>query len=95
MRFMVILKTTHEVENANAAKGPTEELLNAMGKLNSDMVKPGVLLSGEGLAPTEAGETIEVEVRRIMEADDFGDEFTPEARAAEENLRQQIAEQHG
>ena len=145
MRFMVILKTTPEVEKANAAKGPTEELLNAMGKLNSDMVKAGVLLSGEGLAPsdtgvkvtittddvvvldgpfaeskkliagfwllqvssreeavewvkripTEAGETTEVEVRRIMEADDFGDEFTPEARAAEEKLRQQIAEQHG
>ena len=33
----------------------------------------------------------EVEVRRVSEPDDFGDEFTPEARAAEQRLRDQIA----
>ncbi|HZG97604.1 MAG TPA: YciI family protein [Nocardioidaceae bacterium] len=145
MRFMVILKTTPEDEKAALAAGPSEELLNAMGKFNSDMVKAGVLLGGEGLAPSdtgahvaitqddvvvldgpfaetkeliagfwllqvssreealewvkripaEAGKTTRVEVRRIVEAEDFGEAFTPEARAAEDKLRATIAEQHG
>ena len=145
MRFMVILKTTREAEEAALAAGPTEELLNAMGKFNSEMVAAGVLAGGEGLAPsstgvtvritddetvvldgpfaetkeliagfwllqvgsreeavewarripTQAGQTTEVEVRRIMEAEDFGEAFTPEARAAEDELRARITEQHG
>jgi hypothetical protein len=33
----------------------------------------------------------EIEIRQIFEADDFGEAFTPEARAAEDKLRQQIA----
>ena len=45
--------------------------------------------------PTEAGKTTQVEVRRIMEAEDFGEAFTAEARAAEDRLRETIAEQHG
>jgi hypothetical protein len=32
----------------------------------------------------------EVEIRPVFEMDDFGDEFTPEARAQEERLRQQL-----
>lgn len=32
----------------------------------------------------------EVEIRRVFEAEDFGDEFTPELREAEENLRARI-----
>ena len=39
-------------------------------------------------APFREGE---VEIRRVSEPDDFGDEFTPEARAAEQKLRDQIA----
>jgi hypothetical protein len=34
----------------------------------------------------------EVELRRIFDADDFGDEFTPEMRAAEASLREQIGQ---
>jgi hypothetical protein len=37
------------------------------------------------------GETTELEVRRVVEADDFGDAFTPEARAAEERMRERLA----
>jgi hypothetical protein len=37
------------------------------------------------------GGTTELEVRRVVEADDFGDAFTPEARAAEERMRERIA----
>ncbi|SFW70529.1 YciI family protein [Luteibacter sp. UNCMF366Tsu5.1] len=33
----------------------------------------------------------EVEIRRVFEAEDFGTEFTPEARAQEERLRAEIA----
>ena len=36
-----------------------------------------------------------VEIRPVFEAEDFGEEFTPEARAAEEALRAKIEEQHG
>lgn len=35
---------------------------------------------------------VELELRRIFEADDFGEEFTPELREQEERLREQIAE---
>jgi hypothetical protein len=33
----------------------------------------------------------EIEIRQVFEASDFGAEFTPELREAEERLRQQIA----
>ena len=33
----------------------------------------------------------EIEIRQIFEADDFGEEFTPEARAQEDRLRQEAA----
>jgi hypothetical protein len=38
-------------------------------------------------APFEAGD--EVEIRPLFEADDFGEEFTPELRAQEERIRAQ------
>src|ERR1700752_4963638 len=34
----------------------------------------------------------EVEIRQIFEAEDFGDEFTPELREQEERLRKQITQ---
>jgi len=39
-------------------------------------------------APFESGE---VEIRQIFEAADFGEEFTPELRAQEERIREQIS----
>ena len=38
-------------------------------------------------------EETEVEIRQVFEAEDFGDEFTPEARAQEERIRAQIEAQ--
>jgi len=38
-------------------------------------------------APFESGE---VEIRQVFEAEDFGEEFTPELRAQEERIREQI-----
>ena len=43
-------------------------------------------------APFDGG--TEIEVRQVFEPEDFGPEFTPEARAAEERMRAQIADQH-
>lgn len=43
--------------------------------------------------PFEEGES-EIEIRQVMTADDFGPEFTAEARAQEDRLREQIAQQH-
>jgi len=40
--------------------------------------------------PTE-GAPMEIELRRVHETEDFGDELTPEARAQEERLRAEIA----
>jgi hypothetical protein len=37
-------------------------------------------------------EDTEVEIRQVAEAEDFGDEFTPEARAQEERQRARMAE---
>jgi hypothetical protein len=34
----------------------------------------------------------EIEIRQVFEAEDFGDEFTPELREQEERIRQQAAE---
>jgi hypothetical protein len=36
-------------------------------------------------------EDTEVEIRQVFEAEDFGDEFTPELREQEERLRAQVA----
>jgi len=35
-------------------------------------------------------ENTEVEIRQVFEAEDFGDEFTPELRAQEERIRAQV-----
>ncbi|MFD9739989.1 YciI family protein [Umezawaea sp. NPDC059074] len=42
--------------------------------------------------PTGEGEEAVVEIRQVFEASDFGDEFTPELRAAEAELREQIGQ---
>src|SRR4249919_1646037 len=52
MRFMVIVKATKKSE---AGVLPDEKLLAAMGKFNEELVKAGVMLSGEGLQPSSKG----------------------------------------
>ncbi|SDX72805.1 Uncharacterized conserved protein [Collimonas sp. OK242] len=42
----------------------------------------------------DGGGAVELELRQVFEAEDFGAEFTPELRAAEERLRRQSAAQH-
>jgi hypothetical protein len=42
-------------------------------------------------APFDGG--TEIELRPVFEAEDFGDEFTPELREQEERLREKVAQQ--
>jgi len=42
--------------------------------------------------PNPDGDDAEVEIRQVFEAEDFGAEFTPEAREQEQRLRAELAE---
>ena len=52
MKCMVMVKATAESE---AGVMPSEELLSAMTAYNEELVKAGIMLSGEGLKPSSAG----------------------------------------
>jgi hypothetical protein len=43
--------------------------------------------------PNPMLEESEIEIRQVFEMEDFGDAMTPEARAAEERMREQISKQ--
>jgi len=55
MRFLVLVKASKESE---AGALPSKELLAKMGAFNEEMVKAGVMLSGEGIHPTSKGARI-------------------------------------
>jgi hypothetical protein len=135
MRVMVLVKGNEETEGGRM---PSQEELAAMGAFNEELVKAGIMLAGEGLAPTSEGKRVrfeggratvidgpfaeakelvagywiwevasmeeatewlkrapfqegDVDIRRVFEADDFGDEFTPELREQERQVREQAA----
>ena len=52
MRFMVIVKASKESE---AGILPSAELISAMGNYNEELVKAGVMLSGDGLQASSKG----------------------------------------
>ena len=56
MRFMAMVKATPDME---AGAMPSEELLRQMGEFNEEMVKAGVMRSGEGLLPSSKGARVE------------------------------------
>lgn len=138
MRVMVMVKAT---KNSEAGMPPTQELMEAMGKFNEELVEAGVLLAGEGLHPSSKGKRVrflkgerlvvdgpfaetkelvagfwlwqvmsmheavewvqrcpspmpgeesEIEIRPVIEADDFGEEFTPEMRVQQAMLRAEL-----
>jgi hypothetical protein len=135
MRVMVLLKSSDETESGTP---PSEAVLTEMGKYNEQLVKAGVMLTGEGLRPSSQGrrvrfqgkqstvvdgpfaetkeliagywiwevasleeavewlkrspfEDAEVEIRRVYEAEDFGEAFTPELREREQQMRDEVA----
>ena len=130
MRFMVMVIATKESE---AGALPKPEAFAAMQKYNAELVKAGVLLAAEGLAPTSKGARVkfsgdtrtvidgpfaetkelvagfsivqvksleeaiewvkrapnvfpngeaEVEIRKLMDVEDFGEGFTPNEEIA-------------
>lgn len=58
MRFMVIVPGSPESE---AGQMPTTEELEEMNRYNEELVKAGVMLSGEGLHPTSNGAKVRFE----------------------------------
>lgn len=55
MRLMVIVKAT---KNSEAGVMPSERLLNEMGKFNEELVKAGIIKSGDGLLPSVKGKRV-------------------------------------
>ena len=55
MRVMVFVKASRESEQGQM---PTTDLLEAMGKYNEQLVKAGVMLTGEGLHPSSKGKRV-------------------------------------
>jgi hypothetical protein len=135
MRFMIIRKADPQTE---AWAKPSKALVDAMMAYNEEMIRAGVMLSGDGLKPTSRGARItfsrgkpkvtdgpfaeskelvagftiievasrdealawvrrwpvedgdgevELELRELYEADDFGDEATPAIQRQEALLR--------
>jgi hypothetical protein len=52
MRFMILLKADRHSE---AGEMPDEQLLKDMGNFNEELIKAGVMVSGEGLHPSSRG----------------------------------------
>lgn len=55
MRVMVIVKAT---ENSEAGVMPSEKLFEDMGRFNEELVKAGVMMSGDGLRPSRDGKRV-------------------------------------
>jgi hypothetical protein len=58
MRVMVIVKASPESE---AGQLPTTEELEAMGRYNEELVKAGIMLAADGLAPSSKGARVRFE----------------------------------
>ena len=99
MRFMVMVKATRESE---AGVMPSQELLQAMGRYNEELVAGFWILQVKSReeaiewvkrCPNPMPGDSDVEIRQIFEASDFGAEFTPELQEQEERLRAEISAQ--
>ena len=58
MRFMILVKANKDTE---AGIMPSTDILSRMGKFNEELVKAGVMLAGEGLAPSSKGARVKFE----------------------------------
>ena len=56
MRFMVIVKATEDSEKGAM---PSQDMLEAMGAYNEELVKAGVMLDGDGLRPSKHGARVQ------------------------------------
>jgi hypothetical protein len=58
MRVMVLVKATKDSEAEQLPMTGHEELFEAMGKYNEELVKAGIMLEGDGLKPSRFGKRI-------------------------------------
>jgi|SRR4051812_20748805 hypothetical protein len=56
MKVMVIVKAT---KNSEAGGTPSLKMLAEMGAFNDELVKAGILLAGDGLAPSSQGKRVQ------------------------------------
>ena len=56
MKVIVLIKADIKSENGVM---PDEKMLAEMGKFNEELVKAGIMLSGEGLQPSSRGKRVE------------------------------------
>jgi len=97
---MVIVKAT---KNSEAGVMPSEKLLAEMGKFNEELVAGYWIWQVRSIDEAVEwarrcpdpmpGEDAELEIRPFFEAEDFGKEYTPELRARDERLREEIERQ--
>ena len=66
MRFMMIVKASKDSE---AGKMPSEELLNAMGKYNEELMKAGVLVDLSGLQASSKGFRVKYSGNKVTVTD--------------------------
>ena len=66
MRFMVLVKAD---KNSEAGVLPSKELLAAVGQLNEEMAKAGVLLAAEGLHASSKGARVSFSGRKRLVTD--------------------------
>lgn len=77
----------------NVIDGPfteAKELIAGYSMIQVDSLDEAVAWA-KRWPPIDAHGELELEIRRVFEAEDFGAEFTPEMREAEERLRAEIA----
>jgi hypothetical protein len=144
MKVIVFIKANQDSE---AGKMPSEKLISEMTTFNEELVKAGIMLSGEGLYPSSAAKRVrfegtkrtvidgpfsetkelvagfwiwqvksieeavewvkripnpdndpgpaDVDIRPIFEVEDFGKQLSPELRAREQKLVEELARQQG
>jgi hypothetical protein len=77
--------------NTTVIDGPfpeTKELIAGFWLVEVDSLKEAI--EWVKRVPNPDGDDWEIEIRQIFEADDFGDEFTPELREQEDRLRAKV-----
>ena len=58
MRVMVLVKATKDSEAGLTPSAEVTEMFEAMGRYNEQLVKAGIMLSGDGLKPSSHGKRI-------------------------------------
>ena len=58
MRVMVFVKATKDSEQGLLPKKEMNEMFEAMGKYNEELIKAGIMQTGDGLKPSSAGKRV-------------------------------------